>query len=88
MLKTQVTYVLMPDQIQYNAGDLLTIPLEYLKYQDVFSEQRVDKLPPVTGKTHEIKIREAEPLYRPIYTLSGVKLKALREYLDSSLKKG
>jgi hypothetical protein len=42
----------------------------------------------VTGKTHEIEIREAEPLHRPIYTLSTVELKALREYLDSSLKKG
>ena len=40
------------------------------------------------GKTHKIEIREDEPLYRPIYTLSTVKLKALREYLDSSLKKG
>jgi hypothetical protein len=54
----------------------------------VFSEQRTDKLPPVTGKTYEIEIREAKPLYRLIYTLSAVKLKALREYLDSSLKKG
>ena len=78
----------MSDQIQYNAGDLLTIPPEYLKYQDVFSEQRADELPPVTGKTYEIEIREAEPLYRLIYALSAVKLKALREYLDSSLKKG
>jgi hypothetical protein len=42
----------------------------------------------VTGKTHEIEIREAEPLYGLIYTLSTVELKALREYLDSSLKKG
>ena len=54
----------------------------------MFSEQRVDKLLPVTGKTYKIEIREAEPLYRLIYTLSAVKLKALREYLDSSLKKG
>ena len=54
----------------------------------MFSEQRVDKLPSTTGKTHEIEIREAEPLYRPIYALSAVELKALREYLDSSLKKG
>ena len=54
----------------------------------MFSEQRADKLPPVTGKTYEIEIREAKPLYRPIYVLSAVKLKALREYLNSSLKKG
>ena len=54
----------------------------------MFSEQRTDKLPLITGKTYKIKIREAEPLYRLIYTLSAVKLKALREYLDSSLKKG
>ena len=53
----------------------------------MFSEQRVDKLPFTIRKTHEIKIREAKPLYRLIYTLSTVKLKALREYLDSSLKK-
>ena len=88
MLKTQVVYILISDQIQYNASDLLTIPPEYLEYQDMFSEQRADKLPLVTGKTYEIEIREAEPLHRPIYTLSADKLKALREYLDSSLKKG
>ena len=88
MLKTQVTYTLMLDQIQYNASDLLTIPPEYLEYQDMFSEQRADKLPPVTGKTYKIEIREAKPLHRLIYTLFTVKLKALREYLNSSLKKG
>ena len=54
----------------------------------MFSEQRVDKLPPITEKTYKIEIREAEPLYRLIYTLFTVKLKALREYLNSSLKKG
>ena len=54
----------------------------------MFLEQRVDKLLPVTRKTYKIKIREVKPLYRLIYTLSAVKLKALREYLDSSLKKG
>ena len=53
----------------------------------MFLEQRVDKLPLITGKTYEIEIREAKPLYRLIYTLSSIKLKALREYLDSSLKK-
>ena len=42
----------------------------------------------MTGKTYKIEIREAKPLYRLIYALSVVKLKALREYLDSSLKKG
>jgi hypothetical protein len=88
MLKTRVAYALMPDQIQCNAGESSTIPPEYLEYQDVFSEQRADELPPVTGKTHEIEIREAEPPHGPIYALSAVELKALREYLDSSLKKG
>ena len=42
----------------------------------------------MTGKTHEIEIGEAEPPHGPIYALSAVELKALREYLDSSLKKG
>ena len=54
----------------------------------MFLEQRADKLPLITEKTYKIKIREAKPLYRLIYTLSAIKLKALREYLDSSLKKG
>jgi hypothetical protein len=88
MLKTRVAYALMPDQIQCNAGESSTIPPEYLEYQDVFSEQRADELPPTTGKTHEIDIGEAEPPYGPIYALSAVELEALREYLDSSLKKG
>jgi hypothetical protein len=54
----------------------------------VFSEQRANELPLTDRKTYTIDIRGAEPLYRPIYALSEVELKALREYLDSSLKKG
>jgi hypothetical protein len=47
-----------------------------------------DKLPSKTRRLYKIDIKDREPLYRPIYTLSKKELKALREYLDSSLKKG
>jgi hypothetical protein len=88
VLQSRVAYALMPKQLQQSAGDTPAIPQEYLEYQDVFSEQRADELPPTDGKTHAIDIGGAEPPYGPIYALSEVELKALREYLDSSLKKG
>ena len=54
----------------------------------MFLEKKVDKLPPSIGQTYIIDINSNNPLYRLIYTLSKKELKALREYLDFSLKKG
>jgi hypothetical protein len=88
LLKRRVAYVLMLKSLQLNTSDSLEIPPEYTDYQDVFSEEIADELPSETGRSHEIDIGDREPPYGPIYTLSEKELKALREYLDSSLKKG
>jgi predicted DNA-binding protein YlxM (UPF0122 family) len=88
LLKRRVAYALMPENFQLNSSDTPAIPLEYAEYQDVFSEEKADELPSETGRSHEIDIGGKEPPYGPIYALSEKELKALREYLDSSLEKG
>jgi len=54
----------------------------------VFLEKKVDKLPPSIGQIYIIDIDSNNLFYKLIYTLSKKELKALREYLDSSLEKG
>src|SRR2546423_1047526 len=55
------------------------LPPEYEKYQDVFSEEEVDKLP-LRGRPEHAIETTADPPYRSIYRLSEKKLKVLREY--------
>ena len=64
------------------------IPPEHHEFIDVFSEEKANELPVISNKTHGIETNREEPLYGPIYTLSAKELEVLREYLDSSLKKG
>jgi hypothetical protein len=87
-LKCRVVYTLILESLQLNTSDSLALPLEYIDYQDVFSKEKADELPSETGRLYKIDIGDWEPLYRPIYALSEKELKALREYLESSLEKG
>jgi hypothetical protein len=86
--RTRCAYALMPEQLPLKATDSSTIPQEYSSYQDVFSKEEADKLPPASGPKLEIDTGDKEPPYGPIYALSEKELQVLREYLDSSLKKG
>lgn len=70
-------------------GETPTIPLEYQDFQDVFSEEKADELPPLEGRQHPIKLEPGSvPPYSPIYNLSEKELEVLRDYLKSSEAKG
>ena len=84
----RVAFALTINEIYTKPSETLEIPREYAEYSDTFSEEMADELPPISGKTHVIDTDNKEPPYGPIYALSKTELKTLREYLDSSLKKG
>ena len=61
----------------------------YGQYIDVFDAQKAGVLPEHHPMEHKIEVEVGkEPRWSPVYPLGEPKLKALREYLDSSLKKG
>jgi RNase H-like domain found in reverse transcriptase/Reverse transcriptase (RNA-dependent DNA polymerase)/Integrase zinc binding domain/Chromo (CHRromatin Organisation MOdifier) domain len=67
----------------------IDIPAEYQEYSDVFSKAEADKLPEHRPYDHSIPLQnDTSPPFGPIYGLSEVELKALREYLDENLGKG
>lgn len=72
-----------------SAPDLCAVPKIYHQYADVFSKQNADKLPPHRPYDHHIPLKDGTtPPFGPIYSLSEVELKTLKEYLDENLEKG
>jgi hypothetical protein len=68
---------------------LSVIPAKYHAYLDVFSKEDADKLPPHRPYDHSIDLEPGtQPPFGPLYTLSEVELKALRDWLDENLAKG
>src|SRR5438034_6897758 len=63
------------------------LPPEYKEFQDVFSEEEMNKLAPRGQQDHTIEI-DGEPLYGPIYNLLEKELKTLWEYLAKALDRG
>jgi hypothetical protein len=67
----------------------LRVPEEYHEYLDVFSQKAADALPPHRRFDHAIELKgEEQPPWGPIYALSEMELKVLREYLDDMLRTG
>jgi len=65
------------------------VPKEYHDFADVFSKAEANHLPKHSTYDHTISIEEGKsPPFGPIYKLSEVELKALREYLEENLGKG
>ncbi|KAH0603046.1 uncharacterized protein H6S33_008050 [Morchella sextelata] len=65
------------------------IPMEYQDFVDVFSKEGADRLPDHSEWDHTIPLMEGkQPPWGPIYALSPVEQKALREYLDEMLASG
>jgi len=66
------------------------VPEEYSLYANVFEKRNAEKLPPHRPNVdHEIPLIEgAKPTYGPIYNLSELELKTLKEYIDRMLAKG
>jgi hypothetical protein len=55
----------------------------------VFTKNEEDYLPQASSVQHSIKTEEGKPVpYRPIYSLSQLELRTLREYIEDSLQKG
>jgi hypothetical protein len=64
-------------------------PPVYHKFLSIFEEKKVDTLLPYRSYNYAINVKEGKELHwGPIYALSEVELKALREYLDKILSIG
>lgn len=69
--------------------ELETVPQEFWKYPRIFQERGKGQLPEHKPWDHEIPlIPGAQPAFKPIYSLSGKELEALREYIDKNLERG
>ena len=65
------------------------IPVEYSEYLDVFSEKASEQLPPHRNYDHKIVLHtNTQPPFGPIYSLSELELKALRDYINENVAKG
>jgi len=69
--------------------DLDIIPLEYRDYADVFSKVKASELPPHHDYDLKIELKEGtSPPLGTLYSLSLVKLSALRTFIDENLNTG
>ena len=60
-----------------------------LKYDCVFQDELPPGLPPKRSVDHEIETdKDSKPPHRPLYQLSPVELKAMKEYVQELLDKG
>ena len=65
------------------------VPKRYHAYLDVFSKRDANTLAPHRPFDHRIPLAEgAQPHFGPIYSLSAVEQKALKEYVEENLAKG
>ena len=67
----------------------VVVPKEYHEYINIFTWKDAKAVPPHQEYDHTIEIKNDGQLpYGPIYPLSGVELKALRDHLKDMLGKG
>jgi hypothetical protein len=73
-----------------NTAGLERIPREYRQYEQLFREQPDDEALPEHGPwDHEIPLQEGkQPTFQKIYPLNGIQRTALKEWLETSLRKG
>src|SRR5258707_1575794 len=65
------------------------IPVDYHKFQDVFSDAKANTLPPHRPYDLQISLEEGvKPFHGPIYSLSPLELTALREFLEEHTRNG
>ena len=71
------------------APDLSSVPPEYHDYTDVFSKAKASELPPHRDYDLKIDLEEGtSPTLGTLYSLSPVKLSALRTFIDENLGTG
>ena len=69
--------------------ELPWIPTKYQVFTKVFSKKKVNELPVHRTHNHAINLKSTgDPLFGPLYNLSGNKLNVLWDYLADSLVKG
>ena len=74
--------------IELNKGSS-SLPAAYEDYRDVFDADEAAKLPTQTHTTHAIDLEEgAKVPYGPIYHLSELELRTLRDYLAENERRG
>ena len=64
------------------------IPEEYQDFAEVFSNEGAGAFPVLEDAVHAIETTGGDPPFGPIYNLSEVQLRALREYLNENLALG
>ena len=65
------------------------MPAEYHDYAEVFSDAKANTLAPHRPYDLHIDIEENKPIPpSPMYSLSAVEQKALREFLDENINSG
>ena len=63
-----------------------SLPKEYSQFKDLFSKSKGNTLPPHRDIDHAIETTsDFKPFFGPIYSLSEVELKALKDYIDENL---
>ena len=76
-------------KLAQEAAELLNVPNEYHDFADVFSKAHANKLAPERPYDLKINLDEgASPPLGPIYSLSVIELKALREFIEENLAIG
>jgi hypothetical protein len=64
-----------------------SVPVKYHEFADVFNNESAAELPRSGGAEHAIDTT-ADPPFGPLYSLSEVQLRALRDYLQEALAQG
>ena len=65
-----------------------SLPEEYSDYERVFSEEGANELASHGPQDHAIDTQGQQPPFGPLYPLSNLELKVLREYITENLAKG
>uniref|UniRef100_A0A803T7I9 Gypsy retrotransposon integrase-like protein 1 n=1 Tax=Anolis carolinensis TaxID=28377 RepID=A0A803T7I9_ANOCA len=68
---------------------IITLPKKYSEYWDVFNEKEAEKLPPHRPYDCAIDLVEGAPIPRGhLYSLTEPEQEALREFIETNLRKG
>ena len=77
------------EEIKQENNELnIELPIEYQDFQDIFDKKASEILPPHRPYDHKIPLLpNTQPPFGPIYSLSEIELKTLKEYINENLEK-
>ncbi|KAF4332523.1 gag polymerase env poly [Fusarium beomiforme] len=79
----------IPDEDDTGEQGNTEVPPEFREFIDVFSSEKASGIPEYKNTDHRIDLLPGKsPPYGPIYPLSQLELKELRQYLDDNLASG